>query len=316
MSSNEYYADGNVLKFARPVNGIEVEQRVADGFINATAMCAAHGKEMKFWLQNRETLELFIALSDDLGIKTYVGKVPDSYISSLTATRYVEIFPQLIVSKRGSPKNGGGTWLHPHLALQLAQWCNPRFALQVSKWITEWLIAGQNPFKVDLDKEWEAWQQRYDFRIYLKDFLRPELMIAVVRWAEKNHVNPRTLCPQVHDLMNQRIQGYKSKHLKALGGLPLGALLRDYFDASPLVTYSAINTLARNAIIDRGLDPIQAVNEACDQFLGKAYDPKPIPLAKNLYAEGRRLKQARKKRDQPSIGIQLELPFGNENQAS
>ena len=81
-------------------------------------------------------------------------------------------------------------------------------------------------------------------------------MSAVIQWAVANNKSPITLCSQVHDAMNLRVQGHKSKQLKALNGLPLGDLLRDYFDASPLVTYSALNTLARNAIIDRELDPI------------------------------------------------------------
>jgi hypothetical protein len=36
-------------------------------------------------------------------------------------------------------KNGGnhsGSWIHPDLAVQLAQWISPKFALQVSRWET------------------------------------------------------------------------------------------------------------------------------------------------------------------------------------
>jgi hypothetical protein len=311
MSSSEYFADGKVLKFARPVNGIKVEQRVSDGFVNGTAMCVAHGKDISDWLKTDDAWEFVVALASDLGI---VPKDPKS--GNSVYTRISAVYPTLVIVKRGSPEAGGGTWLHPDLAVYLAQWCNKVFAIQVSRWIREWLTAGQNPFKVDLDKEFEAWQQRYDTRVYLKDFLRPELMSAVIQWAVANNKSPITLCSQVHDVMNLRVQGHKSKQLKTLNGLPLGDLLRDYFDASPLVTYSALNTLARNAIIDRDIEPIQAVNEACDQFLGKNYDPKPIPLAKNLYAEGRRLIQAKKRQSQASIGTQLALPFGNKDQAS
>lgn len=35
-----------ILDFARPVNGVVVHQRIADGFINGTAMCVAHGKDI------------------------------------------------------------------------------------------------------------------------------------------------------------------------------------------------------------------------------------------------------------------------------
>lgn len=308
MSSNEYFAHGNVLKFAHPVNGIKVEQRVVDGFINGTAMCVAHGKDIYEWFRSRETIKLLEALAIDLTLTINPGISRNSSIAAISAA-----YPQLVVSKRGSPENGGGTWLHPYLALQLAQWCNQVFALQVSRWVCEWVTSGQKPLKVDLDREYKAWQERYDFRVYLKDFLRPELMSAVVQWAEANSKSPITFCSQVHDLMNERIQGHRSRELKALNGLPLGELLRDYFEASPLVTYSAINTLARNGILDRGLDPMEAVTQACDQFLGKAYNPKPLPLAENLYAQGRKLKQARKLRA-ITQGTQLKLPFENDDE--
>jgi len=98
------------------INNIAVEQQIVDGFINGTAMCVAHGKEIKHWFENRETLELIQALTQDLGIEI---KRRNSDVSS--ATRVSATYPDLVISKRGSPENGGGVWLHPDLAIQLAQ---------------------------------------------------------------------------------------------------------------------------------------------------------------------------------------------------
>lgn len=298
-----------IIKFVRPVNGVKVEQRRSDGFINGTAMCVAHKKRISTWLRTRETLELFEALARDLGSPINCSDLNSLDISRLTATKYMEIFPGLIFSKSGHPNSGGGTWLHPDLALQLAQWCNKPFAIQVSRWIREWLTTVQNPVQADLDQEFLAWQQRYDIRVFLKDFLRPELMNAVVRWAEAHGVSPISLCSDVHDAMNERIQGAKAKQIRLMGGLPLGALLRDYFDASPLIGYSAINKLAKNGIEDRGLEPVQAVHEACDYYLGKAYVPELAHVVENLHVQGRRLKAARRQR-QLAQGMQMTLPLG------
>jgi hypothetical protein len=91
-----------------------------------------------------------------------------------------------------------------------------------------------------------------------------------------------------------------------MGGLPLGALLRDHFGVAPLTGYAAINRIAKNGIEDRGLEPVQAVHEACDCYLGKAFIPRLVPIAENLYSQGRKLKatkQSRKLRQ----GIQLDL---------
>jgi KilA-N domain len=290
-----------ILNFKRPVNGVLVEQRVVDGFINATAMCVAHKKHFKDWLKTRPAWDLLVALSARLGIEVKEDFTPDSSMARLQ-----QIFSCLLTVKRGSPENGGGTWIHPKLAVHLAQWCSPEFALLVSDWIEEWMLTGRNPIHSDLDQEFVAWQERYDIRVYLKDFLRTELMRVVVAWAESHGTNPRSLCAQVHDAMNERIQGAKSQQIRLMGGLPLGVLIRDYFGAAPLVDYSAINKLAKNAIQDRGIDPIAAVHEACDCYLGKAYVPKPTRILENVHTQGRRLGDARKK-EQIAAGQQLTI---------
>jgi hypothetical protein len=129
------------LAIKHELNNIVVEQRVADGFINGTAMCLAHGKEISNWLRTDGTLELVTALASDLGIQT--AKIKTEKIRNSVFTRVSAAFPDLVVSKRGSPENGGGVWLHPDLAVQLAQWCNPFFAIQVSRWVREWIIASE-----------------------------------------------------------------------------------------------------------------------------------------------------------------------------
>ena len=49
-------------------------------------------------------------------------------------------------------------------------------------------------------------------------------------YAVANNLSPITVCSRVHDIMNERIQGAKSQDIKALNGLPVFDLLRDYFD--------------------------------------------------------------------------------------
>lgn len=295
-----------ILNFKRPVNGVLVEQRRADGFINATAMCVAHGRRINTWFRTKDTLELFATLALDQGVLINCSDLSNLDVTSLSASKYAEIFPSIILSKGGSPKNGGGVWLHPDLAIQLAQWCNKPFAIQVSRWVREWMTIGQSPIHLDLEQEFIAWQQRYDIRIYLKDFLRPELMRAVVEWAEIHGKSPRVLCSQVHDAMNERIQGAKSQQIRLLGGLPLSALIRDYFGAPPLLGYVAINKLAANAIQDKSIHPVMAVHEACDAFLGKRYTPALAPILENVHTRGRRL-EAEKRRRQDSQPVQMSL---------
>lgn len=292
-----------IVAFKRPVNGIKVEQRVDDGFINGTVMCTAHGKDVAQWFLNRSTIELLLALAFRLGKSV---DIKDWNSNDSSVTRLAALFPDLIRVRRGSPANGGGTWIHPKLAVHLAQWCNAEFALLVSDWIEEWMLTGVNPIEIDPDEQYRLWEERYDIRVELRDVLRPELMKAVTDYAERHNIGARPLCKATHDEMNKCIQGHTAGGIRLLGGLPLGDLIRDYFGASPLVDYSAINKLATNSITDRDIHPVKAVQEACKLYLGNAYEPKPVVLMENIHVQGKRLKAAKRRR-RLQRGIQLNL---------
>jgi hypothetical protein len=93
-----------------------IEQRASDGYINATAMCKAAGKQMNDYTRLDTTKAFLQELSSDTGIPV----------------------SQLIqVLKEGW--KGQGTWAHPQVSTHLAQWLSPKFAVQVSKWVHEWL---------------------------------------------------------------------------------------------------------------------------------------------------------------------------------
>ena len=60
---------GKIQKVSREFNGVSIEQRSTDGFINGTAMCVACGKRIDPWLRTKDTLKLFEALAVDLGLE-------------------------------------------------------------------------------------------------------------------------------------------------------------------------------------------------------------------------------------------------------
>jgi hypothetical protein len=101
----------------RNVEGEIIEQRITDGFINATHLCKAAKKNYADYSRLKTTDEFFLALSDDMGIP----------MSGLT---------QAI--RGGEPKHQG-TWVHPQVAIHLGIWASPKFAVFISKWVTEWL---------------------------------------------------------------------------------------------------------------------------------------------------------------------------------
>lgn len=108
--------------------GATIYQRPEDGYINATAMCQASGKDWNDY-RRLKTTELFIAdLDAEPGI-------PGS---------------GSVHSIKGGDPNIQGTWVHPQVAFHLAQWLSPKFAVQVSQWVYDWMSVRGAPQKAEL----------------------------------------------------------------------------------------------------------------------------------------------------------------------
>ncbi|MEJ1464988.1 MAG: KilA-N domain-containing protein [Candidatus Sedimenticola sp. (ex Thyasira tokunagai)] len=102
------------------VEGEVINQRAVDGYINATSMCKSVGKKIGHYLENKTTKEFLAELSTDVGIP----------------------ISELIQSLKGGYPQNQGTWVHPDIAVNLAQWLSPKFAVQVSRWVREWMSGG------------------------------------------------------------------------------------------------------------------------------------------------------------------------------
>lgn len=67
-----------------------------------------------------------------------------------------ELIPasQLIDCKKGNSSNfEQGSWIHPDLAVNLAQWISPLFGLRVSRWVREIVLTGSAQFEPKSDQE-------------------------------------------------------------------------------------------------------------------------------------------------------------------
>lgn len=118
MPANHQYS---LTLIPHRVENTLVQQRTADGYINATAMCQAVGKLFADYGRLASTKEYTAALAADMGIP----------------------ITELIQGVRGGEPGEQGTWVHPDLAIHLAQWLSPKFAVAVSRWVREWLAGGK-----------------------------------------------------------------------------------------------------------------------------------------------------------------------------
>lgn len=104
-----------------PIQGASVGQRASDGYINATAMCRAAGKRWSDYWRLPAAKEFVTELSAVVHIHT----------------------TDLVQTNTGGEPRLQGTWVHPDIAIHLAQWLSARFAVQVAQWVREWLSGGR-----------------------------------------------------------------------------------------------------------------------------------------------------------------------------
>lgn len=98
-------------------------QRQEDGYINATALCKAEGREFNTWNRSKTTIAFLKELSS---------------ATQICGTELVQI-------QQGGDAQLQGTWVHPQVAINLAQWLSPKFAVQVSKWVQDWITKKHTP---------------------------------------------------------------------------------------------------------------------------------------------------------------------------
>jgi hypothetical protein len=101
-------------------NGYIIESRDDDGYIDVTNLCAAGKKKFKAWNRLDKTKAFLKELSSKVLIST------------------VELIKQ----------NTGGngerhTWVHPQVAINIAQWISPQFDVKVSAWVLEVMMSGK-----------------------------------------------------------------------------------------------------------------------------------------------------------------------------
>jgi KilA-N domain len=272
------------------VNGISIDQRHVDGYVNGTAMCVAHGKDISDWLKTDDTLELVLALADDLRLDAKPHKSGNSVYTRVSAT-----FPSLVMVKRGSPETGGGTWLHPDLAVQLAQWCNKPFAIKVGRWVRNWFHSVYNPIQLEADAD----------RVRMRDKLKASKRLAFTDQVKAfleaadqyRPGSPHTISMFVrcHDALNVILTTETSdqmrRRLSAQMGRPISdqELLRDYFPIDALADFGNLCQAAANEMNRNGTDPLKSIQIAAQQVLSPDYVAHPINFVERIDLVRRRL---------------------------
>ena len=99
---------------SRSWNGTPISRRTIDGYVNATAMCKANGKRWKDYRESDRCQRYLDALESVAGISVHA-----------------------LVESRSGGAGGGGTWVHPQVAVDLARWISAPFAVWMDGWFLD-----------------------------------------------------------------------------------------------------------------------------------------------------------------------------------
>jgi hypothetical protein len=162
------------------LNDIEIIARKSDGFINATQMCKAGDKQFNVWFRSDKTKELITTLESEF--ENDVNNRSPTNVGNLV----VDIIKTGINEKRGS-------WIHPDLAVQLAQWISPAFAIKVSRWIRELSLTGsvtlnQEKTANELDNLWKQKLNKIQIELKQKDEILIDTVLQLEREKKKEEI--------------------------------------------------------------------------------------------------------------------------------
>lgn len=137
------------------------------GWFNATEAAKRFDKEPFDWLRQRETVSYICALAKrqtNSDFLTELNKIKDlDGSSSASRSRLFNLVKKtgLVRTKAGAPETGGGTWLHPKLAVIFARWLDIDFAIWCDEQIDSIVRASYEPpnmiklLLADTVSEWE-----------------------------------------------------------------------------------------------------------------------------------------------------------------
>jgi hypothetical protein len=101
------------------LEGVAIICRSGDGYVNATQLCRAGGRDFKNYKRNEKSID---------------------FINEFGSAAHIRAAELIKYENNGSADRA--TWVHPRVAINIAQWISPRFDVKVSAWVHELLVCG------------------------------------------------------------------------------------------------------------------------------------------------------------------------------
>jgi len=179
-----------------------IQCRKSDGYINATQLCKAGNKHFNDWFRLKSTNEYLVSMETKTGI------------------------PVLNLINKNIGGDHIGTWIHPKVAINLAQWLSPEFAVQVSNWIYDLMTKGKVEANIkllkDKDNEIANCKKRIEYlqKQSLKRHSRKNLdnnhNVVYIITCDELEANRKYIIGKAKDLLNRLSQYNKMSNYKVI----------------------------------------------------------------------------------------------------
>lgn len=244
-----------------------------DGWFNATKVAVEHGKDISEWLRSDDAFRYGKALANSLNLLNHGPSPVNEMLHKLESCvdnkeRRDLILPflkmvGLVRTQRGSPKNGGGTWIHPKLGVKIARWFSVDFELWCDQQI-ETIIRRLNYH-----------QQRPQFQVELHPILH---FPVVSRREDLKMKRTRNTYTSVLDVLGFASSHYKRcltnnvsriligmpiKPFRRLHGIPAGSQRRTrlYYDSDLRITMNEIEDIACQRLLQERLTDFELIEK-------------------------------------------------------
>jgi hypothetical protein len=137
--SNTLKSLGSLVLRGQNDTTYKVVCRESDGYVDVTNMCKAGGKLFANWHKRAASANFLKELSKTVESPN-VGDIRFVTTPDLNSELVDSSF--LVHITKGGLSTDQGTWVHPRVAINIAQWISPAFDVQVSQWVHQLLVLG------------------------------------------------------------------------------------------------------------------------------------------------------------------------------
>jgi hypothetical protein len=177
-----------------------------EGWFNATSVAKKFAKQPADWLKTEQVKELILEISN--------------------ALHCLDEQNQLVKVRRGAPETGGGTWMHPKLAIHFAYWLSPKFAVWVGNQIE--IIIRSDLRDTMSDPFPTLVHPIYGFPIVslLEDNIHKQVRNTYIETLNRLGLNAPIYKQTLTNNVNRILVGMPVKPFRRLFGIPAGSHIR------------------------------------------------------------------------------------------